>query len=252
MMDRSVRLSTHEHQAVAASSPVWGHASRKAAVALAEAVAVATAARNKASINRDRHKPERQDDPDGSRNKYGKVGRRQIREYAKYCRVAAAAMYKHYQDHYGGHCGFWEAPAVRSSLGHWSSFPLIMGERRNTNADEHAGVNVAEIQRFAQLEREASIRTLAMNIAAAAFSAAAPAEARETPTMEGDFPEVVATLWAAPPFDTEVRGQSRRLTTYSSPEGNSEGERNSPHTVRRGLSLGGGHTDGQLLSSRKL
>ncbi len=51
-------------------------------------------------------------------------------------------MYEH-QDYYGGYCGFWEAPAVGSSLGHCCCFPLVAGERRNTNADDQAGVSAA-------------------------------------------------------------------------------------------------------------
>ncbi len=63
-----------------------------------------------------------------------------------------------------------------------------MGEWRNTNADELAGVSAVEAQSTSQLEREAAIRTFSLDTVAAAYSAAAPAEASESPKIE-DSPD---------------------------------------------------------------
>ncbi len=61
-------------------------------------------------------------------------------------------------------------PELSSSLGYWGSFPLVEGEHREDNADDHAGVSAIEIQRDAQLERETAVRRLALNTAGAAYA----------------------------------------------------------------------------------
>jgi hypothetical protein len=177
-----------EREAAAASSPVWGYASGKAAAALAKAAAVAMAERSKASIKRALHKTETQEDPDGFCSQYGEVVRRQFHDYAKFCRVAAAAMYEHNHDYYGGYCVFWEVPAVGGSLGHWCCLQLAMGERRNTNADDWAGVNAAEPAR-----RPARLRGIHPDICVEhhdrGLLSPPPLAKHQTPTTEGTLPK---------------------------------------------------------------